>query len=533
MKNKSLLLLKNLLLSASQSNVYRHTTDKKKKNRIILNTVGLLFGYSLLMAYCVLMCVGYANAGAIDTVPVLCPLTISALAAVFTFLKTNGYLFGFREYDMLISLPFNVRTVAACKFLYMYVSSLPWYMSISAAMLIGYGCYAAPAMHVYPLWIILSFFVPLIPMVIATLLGFIIAWIGSHFKKSNLVQIILTCAFILFIFYSRFILESVFRNDKVIETLEQAKMVIDDTASVYPPAAWFADAVTKASVSGVLLLTGISILLFSIVFIVVGISYRKINSALSSHAVTKDYKIAAMKKRSVENAIAHKEFRRLTGSTAYFSNAAIGQILVTVFALATLFVGFDRIIAMITSNAPVDPAIVRPAIPFIIYFFLGMVSTCACSPSLEGKNYWIVQSLPIEKKTLYRGKMLFNMYITVPFMIFSTLCLCISAHVAWSETLAYLILGFALCAFSTTWGCVCGIRHMRLDWENEIEVIKQGAAVSIYLLPNMFVTMGLTVGVVFLGMRMNHVLLAGIFILIASLLSVLCYRTVLLLAKKG
>ena len=32
---------------------------------------------------------------------------------------------------------------------------------------------------------------------------------------------------------------------------------------------------------------------------------------------------------------------------------------------------------------------------------------------------------------------------------------------------------------------------MRLDWENEIEVIKQGAAVSIYLLPNMFAVMGL------------------------------------------
>ena len=63
------------------------------------------------------------------------------------------------------------------------------------------------------------------------------------------------------------------------------------------------------------------------------------------------------------------------------------------------------------------------------------------------------------------------------------------------------MLGLVLCAFSTAWGCVCGIRHIRLDWDNEIEVIKQGADVAIYMLPNMFVVMGLTVLVVFLGTR--------------------------------
>ena len=81
-------------------------------------------------------------------------------------------------------------------------------------------------------------------------------------------------------------------------------------------------------------------------------------------------------------------------------------------------------------------------------------------------------------------------------------------------SILYLILGLVLCAFSTAWGCVCGIRHMRLDWENEVEVIKQSGAVTIYLLPNMFVVMGLTVLVVFLGTKIDHRLLAVMFILL-------------------
>jgi ABC-2 type transport system permease protein len=161
-----------------------------------------------------------------------------------------------------------------------------------------------------------------------------------------------------------------------------------------------------------------------------------------------------------------------------------------------------------------------------------MMATTVCSPSLEGKNYWIVQSLPIEKKTLYQGKMLFNMYLAVPAMEFGILSFCIVGKVPVSLTVLQLILGFLLCCFSTAWGCVCGIKHMRLDWENEVEVIKQGAAVMIYLLPNMFVCMGLIVLVCFLGTRVNHYLIMGISIAIAAVLAVLSYARVMALIKK-
>ena len=281
-----------------------------------------------------------------------------------------------------------------------------------------------------------------------------------------------------------------------------------------------------------ILLIGVSALLFAAVFALVGNSYRSINSALKSHAASRRYRMSAQKKRSVVNAIAFKELKRMTGSTVYMTNGAVGELLAALIGIVTLIIGFDRIVGVVTQGAPIDSSILQPAIPFIVYFFIGMLATTACSPSLEGKNYWIMQSLPIEKKTIYRGKMLFNMYLTVPFMVFSTLCMCIAAKVPVINTVLYLLLGLALCAFSTAWGCVCGIRHMRLDWENEIEVIKQGAGVAIYLLPNLFVVMGLTVLVVFLGLRMDHRMLAVILTLIAALLALLSYMRVMALSKK-
>ena len=530
---KNNLLLKTLLLSTSSFNIYRHTTDKKKKGKIVGAFIGLIVLYAMIMGYFIASCIGYGHYGLIEAAPVLCAVSISILAFFFTFFKTNGYLFNFKEYDMLMSLPFEAKTVAACKFLYMYVKSLSWYMSISVAMMIGYGIYARPAAYTYILWIVLSLFLPIIPMLAASFLGFIIARISAGFKKTNIIQTILTIAFVLFSFSIRFILEDMFRNNKTEDVLNQMSAITDNAAGFYFPARWFADAINKSSISGAMLLAGVSVILFTVIFMIVGRSYRNINSSLKNHAASKNYKMTAQKTKSILNTIAFKEFRRFTGSTAYLVNGGMGQILCVIASILVLIVGLDNAIAMVMQGAPVTVDMLRPAIPLVIYFFIGMVATTACSPSLEGKNYWIVKSLPISTENLYKGKMLFNMYITVPFMTFGILCLCISARVPVLETILYIILGIALCAFSTTWGCVCGVKHLKLDWENEIEVIKQSAAVAIYMFPNMIVTMGLIVLVVVLGMHMSHNLIAVILIAIASALAALSYLRVMALAKKN
>lgn len=488
--------------------------------------------YAMLLGYGIASCVGYGQLGIIDVVPAVTALEISVLSLFLTIFKTNGYLFNFKEYDMLMALPFGTRTIAACKFLYMYAKSLPLYMVISVAMLMGYGWFAQPGAMVYPLWLALSLFVPILPMLVASFLGFVAAKVSVRFKKRNLVQTVLTFAFVIVCMSSSYIAGYFFKDDSVLTVLRQASELVDRVVGVYVPAGWFTSAVTRCDVPSALLLVGVSSLLFMAVFFVVGDSYRQINSALMSHAAKRAYTMSAQRQRSVLNALAFKEFKRLTGSSTYMVNGAMGEVLAVLMGIAVLVVGFDNIVRMVMYDAPIDPAILQPAIPFVVYFFIGMVATTVCSPSLEGKNYWIVQSLPLDKRTVYRGKMLFNLYLTVPFMTFAIVCMCVSARVAVIDTVAYVVLGIALCAFSTAWGCVCGIRHMRLDWENEVEVIKQGTAVVVYLFPNMFVTMGLVVAVVFLGMQVNHALLASAFTLVAAALAVLSYRRAMTLADR-
>ena len=520
----SMVLIKNLLLSTSQWNIYRFCRDKKKKGRIIGNFIGYAFLYLMLMAYGVFSCIGYGKMGLTEVIPMLCALTISLMAFFLTLFKTNGYLFNFKEYDMLMSLPFEAKTVAGCKFLYMYIKSLPWNLSISLAMLIGYAVYAKPGLSAMCLWLLLSFFLPVIPMLAAAFIGYIIARISAGFKKNNLIQTLLTFVIVIACFCLRFVIESLAKNGRLQETLTDLSGYLSKAGKIYPPAGWFVNSVVYLKPADIFIMTGVTLLLFELVFIPVGKAYRSINSKLKSHAAAGRFSMKEQKSRSIYNAIAFKEFRRMLGSTIYMTNAAIGELMALLLGVVILFVDVDKAVSTLTRGAPVTKEMLYPAIPLIVYFCIGMVATTAITPSLEGKNYWIVQSLPISKKTLYQGKMLFNMYLTVPFALFATVCICISAHVPVLTSVLSVILSFCLCAFSTAWGCVCGVKHMRLDWENEIEVVKQGAAVSLYILPNMFVTTGLIVLTVFLGTKINRDIILGILILAVTFLAALSYK---------
>ena len=531
MKRKSI-LLNALLLSTSQRNILKYCKDKKKKGRIIGTTIGMALLYLMLVAYCIAQSIGFGYFGLTDSIPTMNALVISLISFFFTLFKTNGYLFNFKEYDMLMSLPFKAKDVAGCKFLYMYVKSLPWQMTVSLSTMVVYGIYSEASPVIYPVWIALSLFLPIIPMLIASFFGYLLAKIGSGFKHKTLVQTILVLLFTAACFVPRFFIEDMIKNDKTEEVMHSVSSITGTAEKFYPPANWFSNAVKTFNISDILLLIGITIILFEIIFIPVGRSYRKINSALKSHAASKKKVKSTCKQRSVLGTIVFKEFKRMTGSTIYMTNAPIGELLCLAAGIAILFFDVDSILAKMTQGAPITKEMLYPAIPFIVYFFAGMVATTAFTPSLEGKNYWIVQSLPIKKETLYKGKMLFNLYLTVPVTLFSIVTFSISAKAPILTTLLSLVLGFVLCAFSTTWGCVCGIKHMRLDWENEIEVIKQGAAVALYLFPNMLACMlliGFTVG---LGMFVDQNIVLLIMIAFVSLLAGLNYRKVISLSRK-
>ena len=85
--NNRLVLLKTLLLSTSQMNIYKHCKDKKKRGKIVGNTIGIIVLYLMIMAYAIAQSIGYGKFGLKDSIPVSCAMIIAALAFFLTFFK--------------------------------------------------------------------------------------------------------------------------------------------------------------------------------------------------------------------------------------------------------------------------------------------------------------------------------------------------------------------------------------------------------------------------------------------------------------
>lgn len=508
MKNRTMLLLKTLNRSTSSLNILKTSGDKKKKQKIIASYVGFGLVYILILVYAVMSAYGYAQMGLVDKLPILTALLMCTLAFILTLFKAGSYLFGFREYEMLMALPFSEKTIVSSKFLYMYIKSLPLNMAISVAMLIGYGIFKGPAIYVYPLWIVLSAVLLVIPMLIASFFGFLIAKIGTAFKHWRVVQTILTLAFVMLCFSLRFIIEKLFRNGEVKTAITDVSKSIDMMGKYYPPLAWFEKAIAYHNILSAILLVIVTVVAFEIVFYLLSRSYKKMNSVMRTGVAKRSGEFKVQKKKSKERAIAVKELRRLVSSTNYFVNIGIGYILAIGVSVLALIIGVDKIIQVVVNGAPVTSQMILPAIPFVIYFLTGMVPMTTCSPSLEGKNYWILQSSPLTNRDIYFGKLLASLYISVPVQLFATIMFCISAKASVLETIFFMILGFALCIFSSTFGLACGIHFMKLDWENEIEVIKQGTAVVVYMFPNMILTCAMLFGCIFLSNVIGIVLVS-------------------------
>lgn len=533
MTRKNLSLLKTMLASKSCINVLRHSKDKKKRNRAALDLFSIVLFMVILGSYTYVISYSFYQMGYGNMIPNLSAVSVSSLSLILTYTKSNGYLYAFKEYDTLISMPFSIRQIVSSRFLLMYLKDLPLHISISLAGLAAYIVTMHPSLWICIAWIIMTPFLPLLPSMLATLLGALIAKIGSRFRHKTLIQTILSFAVIIFSFFFRYFMDLFFRGEGTDAMIAQSSQALSSLSDLIPTISSFENAIVKKSILSLFLMIFFSVITYIVSILFISRNYGKINSKLTSGDKHKKKKITSKtyRQKTMIRSIAFKEFKRVTASALCASNLGLGAVMSIFAAIILPFIDMKKIIYSLSDGATFDISPLALVWPILVYFFVGMLPTTAPSPSLEGKNEWILDSLPIDKLTIYKGKMYFNLCLNMIPAILAVISGMYAFHTRWHEYLLGILMIISMCLFSTTYGMHCGIRHKRLDWEDEAEVVKQGAAVSLYLLPNMIVSMILMSGMGVLGYMGNPIFGAAIIIAVYGILAFLFYLSVKRLAR--
>lgn len=476
------LLFKNRLMAQLGFNVFRYEKDAHKRRMKIVVTIIVAICLLVFVIYCGSAAYGYAYLGLTDLIPGIAMVVSSLISLLFTIFKANGDLFAFPDYEKVLSLPIPVRTVIYSRLANMYFWNTFIAVLVMTPMGVVYGIFVKPTFAVYILWIAGIFIACLIPTIIASFIGAVITAIASKFRYASAVSSILGIAFVV----GLMILSMSFSTgdsglgklinpqtgEVDIAAISALVPALSDSINqIYPPVKLFTDAVVKGNIMSFLALVGISILLYGLFASLLALRYREINSTLTSRISRADYKMETLRQGSMRNALYKKTIMRILKSSICATNLLIGCVMALLLSVAMVVVGPEKVLTGLDASASMNT--IQNGAGYALAAIISMTNTAAVSLALEGKNIWLIKSLPIPAKTLYDSYLLTNLTFTLPTALICGILSSIALKTDLSATLIIILIPLAFSILSAVMGIFIGNRMAFYDWQEEAHLVKQ------------------------------------------------------------
>jgi len=204
---------------------------------------------------------------------------------------------------------------------------------------------------------------------------------------------------------------------------------------------------------------------------IVSIKYKAINTGLTSHQTKSNYKLQSLKVTSPFMALHQKEIKRFFSSYLYVLNVGMGAVLLLALSITCFIFGIDKLQQLM--GMPNIKGIMTNFAPFVMSGMLAMTCTTSVSLSLEGKNLWILLSVPIEAATIYRSKMAVNITLLLPISLLSSILMSFCLKPSIMSTVWMFVTPLAYVGLTSVWGIYINLKLPNFEWESEVTVIKQ------------------------------------------------------------
>lgn len=455
-------------------NVFRYTKDKKRKRKAI----GLGFAWTLIIVmiagYIGAAAFGYAYLGMADIVPAYLIMLASLIILAFAIFKAGSVIFQKSAYEILCSLPVCQTAIVVSRFIRMYVENFLLTLLVMVPGIVVYGVMVKPPVSFYLIGIVVTAFVPLIPITIATFLGALVTAVASRMKHKSLVSAALSIVIVVGVMAGTGQMTTVEDNFSIEMLQNLSEVMTQAIASVYPPAIWLGNAMVKGDILICLACVFGGLAAFAVTIVLISANFHEICRSLYSTNAKHNYKMEQLKKSSVLGTLYKREAKRYFASSIYIQNTIVGPVLAVVFAGTVLGVGLDTV-----QQAMEIPFDVAGVVPFLLAGIFSMMTTTCTSISLEGKEWWIVKSLPVKTKDLLDSKLLFGLSLSLPFYVVSEILLVIALRPGFIELVWLVLLPLVLILFSNVFGLTINLKMPVFDWESEVTIVKQSASAAI------------------------------------------------------
>ena len=500
---KKVIRLVSVQLWAMLGSMFAIGEQKKKKTDalyvgfavflILMSVLSFIYAYGTGM--------GLKQFGSIELLPSLFMSLTSVIVLFTSIYKVKGTIFGFKDYDMVMSLPVSHSQIVASRLILLYAINIVFVLIIMVPMMMAYGILMEPGIQFYIFSLLMLFLLPLIPIIIASFLGTILTYLSMRFRYSNIVYMIFS-----FLLLIGMIIFPYFMGDSEQALMEMSQMINRQINNIYPLSQLYFEAVTKGNMVSLLIFVLVSLLAFMVFSMVVGKVFKRINSVIMTGRFKANYKLKGLKSSSPLKALYIKDLKRYFASPIYVMNTGFGVVMLVIGAIALPFIDISKISGEFDITGTI-----KDLIPIIITFCIATSSTTMASISIEGKHIWIAKNLPITGLQIFASKILVNATIIAPALLASVF-ICFIMEMSIIESLIVLLSALSFSLFVALYGLVINLSFPNLSWSNETVIVKQSTASMI----SVFTGIGMA-GVQFLLMMGLGNAISGILIFIALL----------------
>lgn len=450
-------------------NVLRFSKDRKRKKKELSIMILWLFLIAMVVFYAGNLSYGLLKLGLSDLIPAYLITVASLLIFFFGIFKAGSVIFQKNGYDILCSLPITRTAIVASRFLRLYVENLVMAFFIMTPGLFVYAWSIKPGASFYILGVLSILALPLIPITASILAGAVITGISSRMKHKSLAAAVLSVLFVLLVLYASSRL-SVMEETITPEMLKELSSVVTGLLKkIYPPAVWMGEGIITGSFATCLACIGVFVAVFAAAAAIVSVFFRSIIQNLYATSARHNYELKSMKANSVISSLCRREFKRYFSSSIYVTNTIIGPVMGCVLSGALFFTGTG----LITRSLPI-PLDVCALMPFVISGIFCTMTTTATSISMEGKNWWILKSLPLAPGSILNAKILMNLLLILPFYLISEALLIPALKPgSFSDCIFLILIPAVIILFSCVYGIAVNLHFPVFNWENEVTIVKQ------------------------------------------------------------
>lgn len=390
------------------------------------------------------------------------------IGSVFT---AKSQLFEAKDNELLLSMPIPPRCILLARMALLLVLNLVFELVAAVPAGIAWAVYGAPTAAGIAAYVLLLLALPLLSMAVTCLFAWLISLLTSRMRSKTLLTVVFSVVFLGAYFVA------CFRINSYITELAANGTQIAGRLIAVAPLYWMGRALAGEPAALPLVLL-VCLLPFALTCWLLARSFIRIVTQKRGAAKVR-YDGRALPVRSDDGALLWRELRHLTSSAPYMINDGLGLFfypVLTVLAVVKRQQLFEFAGMLGLSDGGLAVVLLMTAI-----FLASTVVFTGASVSLEGKSYWIVRSLPVTTRQVLSAKLRMHNLLGLPV---AGICAAVLAGVLdfgpGVGCGGFLVLGsMAAVELTGVIGLIANLRHANLTWVNEVQPIKQGAAVMI------------------------------------------------------